>query len=341
MERIFYKAIIFCSNPLTGYYRFENKFQIYPLLSENAPKHDKIKMYPVVIEYHVQKEVQIDVPEVLQELQGFIAKHTHSQNYQRQIRNLLSAVTNYWFYFPPAEFHWFIEIPNGDLTDEIKDELDKQSSKVGMTSFSFPEMLQENVISKFTDTGLPQIEFIKHPECFMDIDIDGVKEVKFPNYTDVAINNFFALDDEARETVNSAASLISNGVELRTKMRSLSFISFVSSIETMVNYEFKGVPIDACNNCGQPRYKVVKKFKDYLAKYASNSSSTKKEVDKIYSLRSTIAHTGLLLLGDNKIDWSNDKKQNEQWQAHFQAMQISRLSLTNWLLMRGEQQALY
>ena len=59
------------------------------------------------------------------------------------------------------------------------------------------------------------------------------------------------------ETVNSAASLICNGVDLRTKMKSLSFISFVSSIETMVNYKFRNVPIENCKEYGQPRYKVV------------------------------------------------------------------------------------
>lgn len=335
MERIFYKAIIFCNNPLKGYYRFEDKFQIYPLLSDNAPKHDKIKMYPVIIEYHVEKDAQVELPDALKEIQDIIAKQTHTQNYQRQIRNLLSAVTNYRFYYPTTELLWFTEIPCGELTEEVNN----QKSKAGMTSYWYPEMHKENVILKFTETGLPPIELVKHPDCFMHIDIDGIDEVKFPEHTNIAIHNFFALDEEVRVTVNSAAALICNGVDLRSNMKSLSFISFVSSIETMVNYEFRNVPIENCKECGQPRYKVVRKFKDYLAKYASDSPTTKKEVDKIYSLRSTIAHTGLLLLGDNKIDWSDDIKQNEQWQSHLQAMQVSRVSLTNWLLMRGTQEA--
>jgi ribosomal protein L34E len=334
MERIFYKAIIFCSNPLSGYYRFEDKFQIYPLLSENAPKHDKVKMYPVVIEYHVEKDVKIEVPDVLKEIQDIIAKQTHTQNYQRQIRNLLTAVTNYHFYFPPAELLWFTEVPNGELTEEMNN----QKSKVGMTSFWFPEMHKENVITKFTDTGLPKIEFVKHPDCFQHLDIDGVEVVKLPQHTDAAIHNFFALDEEAREVVNSATSLIANGVELRTKMKSLSFISLVSSIETMVNYENRAEEVKKCENCGQPMFRVMAKFRDYLLKYASDNPDTKKEVNEIYNIRSKIVHTGLLLFGDNKIDWSDDQKKNEQWQVHLKAMQISRVSLTNWLLMRAQEQ---
>lgn len=333
MERIFYKAIIFCSNPLIGYYRFEDKFQIYPLLSENAPKHDKVKMYPVVIEYHVEKDVQMEVPDALKEIQDIIAKQTHTQNYQRQIRNLLSSITNYRFYYPTAELLWFAEVPNG----ELKEEMNNQSSKAGMTFYWYPEMNKESIITKFTETGLPQIEFIKHPDCFMNIDLDGTEEVKLPQHTDTAIHNFFALGEEERNTVNSATSLICNGVDLRIKMKSLSFVAFVSSIETMVNYEFRQEEVKKCDACGTQQFRVMGKFRDYLLKYASDNPDTKKQVNNIYNLRSKIAHTGLLLLGDNMIDWSNEKLQDEQAQSHLQAMQISRSSLTNWLLMRGQQ----
>ncbi|MDZ4795547.1 MAG: hypothetical protein SGI83_14800 [Bacteroidota bacterium] len=93
--------------------------------------------------------------------------------------------------------------------------------------------------------------------------------------------------------------------------------------------------VKKCDTCGTQQFRVMGKFRDYLLKYASDNEKTKKEVNDIYNLRSKIAHTGLFLLGDNKIDWSNDAKQNEQGQTHLQVMQISRVSLTIWLLMRG------
>ena len=68
----------------------------------------------------------------------------------------------------------------------------------------------------------------------MNIDLDGTEEVKLPQHTDIAIHNFFALGDEERNTVNSATSLICNGVDLRTKMKSLSFVAFVSSIDLVL-----------------------------------------------------------------------------------------------------------
>lgn len=78
------------------------------------------------------------------------------------------------------------------------------------------------------------------------------------------------------------------------------------------------------------------KFREYLFKYASDNPNTKKEINDIYKLRSNIVHTGMLFLGDNKIDWPDDKKQNEQWQIHIKVIQINQVSLTNWLLMRDK-----
>lgn len=68
--------------------------------------------------------------------------------------------------------------------------------------------------------------------------------------TVIVLHNFFALDEEARAAVNSAASLICNGIEWGTKMKSISYISFVSSIETMMNLEFKNVPVGNSETCG-------------------------------------------------------------------------------------------
>jgi Apea-like HEPN len=332
MEKIFYKAVVFCDNPLTGYYRFEDKFQIYPFVSENAPQSDKIKMYAVAIEYCVDRNVEMEVPELLKDLKDTIARTTHSTNYQRQILSLLSAVSNYRFYYPTPSIQWFGEIPNG----ELKDEMNKHKSKAGLSLYWYPEMFNENQITSFTEPKFPKVEFVKHPDCFMNLDIEGKEEVKFTQHIDVAIHNYFALIDNVREIVNSAISLICNGIDLRIRMKSISFISFVSSIETMVNYEFRDEEVKKCDTCGTQQFRVMGKFRDYLLKYASDNEKTKKEVNDIYNLRSKIAHTGLLFLGDNKIDWSNDAMQNEQWQTHIQVMQISRVSLTNWLLMRAK-----
>jgi hypothetical protein len=330
----FYRAVVFSSNPLKGHYKFEDKFQIYPLIGDNVPTNDKVKLFPVVLEYWVDKEDEVQVPAMFEEVKGIISKTTHSTNHQKRILSLLSSLSNYRFIYPLPELQWFTEIPSGEMTEEVN----KQTSKGGINYFWYPEMQKESVITKFSEPQFPNIEFSKHPDCFIHLDIDGEEPVKFTKFIDVALHNYFALADDAKEIVDSATSLICNGIDLRTKMKSLSFVSFVSSIETMVNYEFRDEVVKKCEACGTEQYRVMGKFREYLFKYASDNPDTKKEINDIYKLRSNIVHAGLLFLGDNKIDWSDDKKQNDQWQTHIKVMQISRVSLTNWLLMRGQEE---
>jgi hypothetical protein len=35
----YFKAIVFCSNPVQGFFRFKDIFQLYPLVSKNAPEY--------------------------------------------------------------------------------------------------------------------------------------------------------------------------------------------------------------------------------------------------------------------------------------------------------------
>ncbi|HEY1054021.1 MAG TPA: hypothetical protein VGE24_02770 [Emticicia sp.] len=335
MAKIFYKAIIFCSNPLRGVFKFEDVFQIYPIQSANAPQSNRVKMYPAIIEYHVEDNIEIAVPDFLGDLKDYAVKQTVTQNYQRRLRNLLSAITNYWFYFPRQEVKWFVDLPEGELDSK---QMNAQCSKAGISTYWYPQLLEESRITAFTDTShIRPAPLVKHPECFMNIDLEGEEEIRFPDHTIEAINNYFALNTAGLDAVDSATSLICNGINLMNEMKSISFISFISSIETMVNYEFKGVRIESCEACGQPRYKVVRKFRDYLEKYVSDSTSAKKQFREIYGLRSQIAHTGMLLLGDGIIDWSEETGTGQR-ALHLNAMQTSRLSLTNWLLRREEEQ---
>jgi len=332
--KTFYKVVVFCSNPIKGKYQFEDKFQIYPFESAKAPKSKYAKFYPIAFEYWVDHSVKERFSEFFKGNEAFLSKHTQAMNRQKEILNLLSSITNYRFYFPPMEFTWLIS-----MKDEMtREEVDAQTSHFGATSYRYPEMFAENIITGFSTPVYPALKFVKHPECFINLDVEGTEEVTLPQHTTAAVHNYFALADDARKSINSAASLIANGIDLRIKMKSISFVSFVSSIETMVNFEHKGEEIKTCGTCKAPIFSVAAKFRDYLFKYASANPAEKKTINKIYQLRSKIVHTGMLLFGDNTLSWSDDKKHDEQWHTHIQAMQIARVSLTNWLLKRAEEQ---
>nr|WP_294990496.1 HEPN domain-containing protein [uncultured Sediminibacterium sp.] len=331
MDLYYYKAIIFCSNPLEGVYTYKDKFQIYPLKSEHAPFNDKVRHYPIVLEYMVEYKKDVPIPKGFEEVKNMMGKMTNSGNKIKEITSLLTAFSNYRFFQNTVTPQYFFELPEGEITEEIN----KQSSKGGLNIYLYPEFQKEASISKLSKVDFPKVEEAQHPDCFMHFDTEGKEPIKFTRLLFAALHNYYALHEADRKAVYSTISLIGNGAELRETTKSLSFISLVSSIETMVNHEYKEIPVEKCKECGSDIYKVAAKFRDYLLRYVSNNEKTKKEIDKIYSLRSKIAHAGQLLLGDNLIDWSNDIIQNEQWQIHIQIMQVARVSTINWVLFRA------
>lgn len=52
----FAKLIAFTKTPLKGFYRFEDYFQVYPLVSKNSPKNIVADHFPCCIELFIKDE---------------------------------------------------------------------------------------------------------------------------------------------------------------------------------------------------------------------------------------------------------------------------------------------
>lgn len=324
----FYKVIIFSDNPLTTQFRFENKFQIYPYTSPNAPFSDKVKLHPIALEYWVDEDIDVIIPEDFKGLEGFYKQSVITMLPQTKILSLLSSLSNYRFFLPQIKWQWFCSIPNGDNPDEANN----QKSVAGLNTYWYPESYAERQINDFSNPDFPQMNLKPHPEYFRNISMDENEEIVFPEYISVALHNYYALPEQIKQIVEAASSLINNGIALRGTMNSLSYISFISSIETLVDFEFKNEIVKKCECCGTSQYRVMGKFRDFIFKYVSSAAETKKQINEIYGLRSKIAHSGELLLADNIYNWGDDTTRSEQWQIHLSAMQLGRVTLSNWLL---------
>ncbi|ATL45906.1 hypothetical protein COR50_01305 [Chitinophaga caeni] len=329
----YYKIIAFCSNRVTGHFKFKDIFQIYPLDTVDAPTSDFVKYYPFVLEFRLSDNGQIELDGELKEVSNIIGELTAEVNFQNRILKLLTAFSNYRFFIPPIEPQWFVHAEGLS-----KDEMDNQTSAAGLNIYFYPKLKEVVPFTEFTKVDYPQIDTGEHPQCFQHIDLSGKEEVTFSHYLSTALHNYFLLSDEQQAPVDSAIELINQGVALRATTKSLSFIAFVSSIETMVAHETKDVPLEKCAACGQDKYKVMAKFRDYLFEYVADGPDAKKTINEIYGLRSKIAHTGLLLFGDGKIDWTANAEGDKHYDLHLKSSMISRLSLMNLILMRGDKE---
>ena len=174
------------------------------------------------------------------------------------------------------------------------------------------------------------------------------QEIHFSENMHLILTGFYGLNKKMKKAAISSAYLICNGMDLRTKMKSLSFLALISSIETLVNIEYstklKKIEFECgdcktikespynCRKCGRPIWGIAAKFRGFLAEFIHDSEGSIKKYKKIYGIRSKLVHSGSLLLGDNYIDWSDINSPNSNWLLHLEAMQFSKLALVNWLI---------
>ena len=353
MKKKFIRNIILSKTPLATTFRFKNTFQIFPCDFEKAPKSKNNDDIPLIIEYWIDEEENVQVSDDLIELEDILGRGTNTANRINRITRLLTAITNHRFYSYFPEKKWGTILPEGEIDDKKREEINNQSSETFIGRYTYPSIKNDMVINDFSKQNHPDTELIEHSSYYFYNPLDSKeKQMTFPNTIYDVLEKYFALDSKSRKIVDTVSHLICNGIDLRIRMKSMSFLSFVSSIETLVNYEYKDLkdeikfecydcqtikssPI-VCPKCGRPIWGVKAKFKNFLQTYASKSESSISKYNRIYNLRSDIVHNGLLLLGDEQIDWTKSNKVDNQYLTHIETMQLARFSLVNWLLMKKQ-----
>ena len=351
MAKKYIKNIIFSKTPLKGIYRFADEFQIYPINLEGYPISKNTKHFPLIIEFHYEESEITKVKpfdgDEDNDLNEMVSQSSFQTNKLIQITNLLSTITNYrFFFYRYPEMSWSVPIPE-EVTDENRDELNKTSSAWSAKLYFFKDMWKQLQIKEFSTPQFEAVELIPQRKYYWYDPIESKeKEITLPNTINTILYHYFNLDAKEREIVDSSIHQFCNGIDLFDNMKSLSFFSFVSSIETMVNYEFRDDIVEydcndckslkassyQCQKCGNPIWGIAAKFREYLFRYVSNSPEGKKLYNAVYNIRSKITHTGYLLSGDKFLDWDFSDKTEEINMKHLEAMQLCRRSLANWLL---------
>jgi hypothetical protein len=351
MTKKFYRAIIFSKTPLTTYLRVGNYFQIYPCDFTNAPKSRYCHDFPLVIEYWVDEDEKIEISDDWEDLKDYVSKSSLQIIKLNRLTRLLSAITNHRFFsYGESEFKWGVALPDKELGGDEKDKINNTPSQAILGVYTYPDMWKDLQLKDFSEQRHPSSKLVRHVFYYIHDPIDNkTKEIKFPATIQQLVDEYFKLDAKTTKIVNSITHLICNGVDIKSKMKSLSFLSFVSAVETIVNFEFKDKNDEiefectdcqtvnksplTCPKCGRPLWGVKAKFKAFLKTYVSNGDGSIKKYNRIYNLRSDIVHNGMLLLGDEQFYWAKSDKADSQYMTHLETMQLARLSLVNWLLM--------
>jgi len=341
------RSIIFTKTPLNRKFRFKDEFQIYPLNLEKAPNSKNTNHFPLIIEYCYDDS---DVPSIEEfntsGVNEWISTSTAQINKLIKITNLLSIVTNYrFFFYRNPETFWAVPLP------EERNERDSKTTKSfwAASMYYYPEITANSKINGLTENKTDIISLIPHKIYYWYEPVESKnKFIDFPEKIETIIEKYFALKDYDLQVADSCIFQISNGIELFSKMKSLSFFSIVSGIETLVNFEFRNEKYEylchdckslksssrKCEKCGSPIWGVTAKYRDFLFKYISDDPNAKRFYNDIYNIRSKITHTDYLINGENYLNWNFTDETNKINLRHLQALQLARRSFVYWILKK-------
>jgi hypothetical protein len=317
-NRRLYRNVVFSRSPLKGLFRYKDIFQIYPCYFSKAPKFQYATNQPLVMEYYIE-ENNSENSNI-----NPLANALTQINKINRLCQLMTAITNHRIHnSQPAEVLWGKTFPGYENRNHKSENHGYSTPIVGI--YSYPGLDDDLDITQFSNPEFPMPMKIPHKNYYFTNPIDSFdKEILLPETIYRILDKYFALDYETRKIIDSVCLLICNGIEIKERMKSLSFLSFVSSIETLLNFEYRELNNQikykcneckslqksgfSCKTCGDPTWAISFKFKEFLENYVSKSSSSRKKFDKIYSIRSKIIHSGALLLGDGIFDLSESKK---------------------------------
>jgi hypothetical protein len=145
--------------------------------------------------------------------------------------------------------------------------------------------------------------------------------IDYPNELEKTMDCYAALSRKAQKDFDRAAFFFHQGEFLRNG-NFAPFTSYSSAIECLLDKQS-----EKCGTCGQEKYGISKKFRDFLAKYAPVSDKIRSLQKEMYSLRSKETH-GVSISHIDKDTIFKPFDQNDilfPWSI--------RKALVNWLLL--------
>jgi len=344
--RKYYRSIIFTRSPLESQFRFEDKFQILPIISDKAPTSPYCRHFPLFLEYFIDYD-QSDNAQGITLFEDVSAQ----QVVEHEIINLLSVVSNHRFFkYHSSNNHWAVMTPNvgfDNLTPDQTEKFNNQTSSWSMSSFLYPELRKDLYITDFTEQIIDETPIVSpYTDYFLKNPIDDYTiQIKFPETIYTSLKCYYTLSELTLNRTKSIISLICDGIDIIDFKRSLGFLSFVSAIEALVGLEISDKEVEykcdscktvtdspyKCTKCGSPIWGIKAKFREFLSKFVSESSKSITKYNKIYNLRSQITHQGQLFIGDYEFSFKDLNKKENDWLMRLETLQLARLSLNNWL----------
>lgn len=324
-----YRRVLALSNiPVTGSFIYREHFQILPVDADAPTPPAVLNHHPLVIEFcFTIDETPREGPDG-NSIPQWIINNDDASKTLKEILLLLTAFSNDRVFTYSLNQSWYI--PMGIKGKEPTDK-QVQWGQEGYTYDSF-----KSNIESLSKTNSNPVDLIDANDFFNRYGRSTDQEFDLPDNIDELLDSYFALNEDDKHYFLSSCSLFGQGEKIWSEHPSLSFAAFVSSIETLIAAENKDEKIEKCNECGQDRYRILNKFREFFGRYGSPTPEFRKYAIKVYKYRSKILHRGELFLGEVAPRRFGSIESFEDDEFRRSIIRTCRICFVNWLINRGK-----
>lgn len=303
------RMILFSAFPVTGYLRAGNSLQICPVPSHAPkPKDPQEGDHPFLIEFLVNDSPNLSI------------RINRIYSAAQKLALFLGAISEGVITAPSTSNH-FRWVTRNDPKSQYEHALEGY----GYADF---ERHQEG----FTEYGsMSHIEYVDDRKYFERMGFDSGRSLQLPNSFEQLLNIFLQLNPALQDKFCRAAYWYS--LAQSQESSSARFLHLIQSIESLLP------PAEArsiCPTCEKERGDgPTQRFKEFLEKLVPAHPELAQTRNQLYRLRSNLSHGWDIFgrdFGRNYIPSSA-----EQTMKIFEAYQLARVGLINWLIMQGPQ----
>ena len=269
------QAIFFAPKPVTGFFRYKDRFQIVPA-PDNAPRPPFVMAaHPLVIQFRFRHS-----PDGL-------VRHVRRMRGARELALLLSGLLTWNIdeVGPMARHHWVVTSTEDPQNPEIQYRQEMYfvpGLDAELPDFSDPASLTPMTLiptDKYYNTrGISATDVLDIPDCF-----------------ETLCDEYFALSREDRAQFLRSCFWFQYAHRVHNYSRSAYLTSMVSAVEALMPSVSGKVPV--CATCGRATGKgSTARFVEFVEHHAPGVPQDARK--KLYYVRSALLHGGKLLPSD-------------------------------------------
>jgi hypothetical protein len=310
-------VVIFSSVPTTGFWRYRDLFQVFPMPPE-APRPPYVfgGVHPLML------EVAYDGSHIdsVDEYRGAVA----TREVNRLLSGVLRGTEDRLGHF--ARSDWFV-VPETD--DDGIDRLVSDFGQVGY--FLGGEHATRGVAFGGVADDAPKLELSTKDEYYARRGISDSDVLVLPESFEASLDRYFGLRPSEQDKALRWCHWLNHARQVAPLSPSASAIAAVQAVEAVL----PPAPVTGrCENCERSISPSVRqRFRHFLEAYSPGEANAAAR-DQLYELRSKLTHGGTLLTGELRHIAFRDfvPRSWDEREVAEQSLMLARIAGVNWLL---------